>query len=225
ELHSGSGLIRYATWGILLILVVLVFYWWLTRVEMEEPVAIPAEEQDRIGMQELAVEQPVLQPIPVVEEAPQAETSSQRVVEESEQVLSEIDEVLSGSDRLLVPADGEPQQPVETEVQAPAVTPSPVAAATRESAIEEIPDSTTKRVVFQFSEPCWTEVRDQNGKLRIFGEIRSGRTRTLDSRLGPFSVLLGNALGVKLTIDGEPFDLKPFTRGKVARFTLDPQRL
>lgn len=225
ELHSGSGLIRYATWGILLILVVLVFYWWLTRVEMEEPVAIPAEEQDRIGMQELAVEQPVLQPIPVVEEAPQAETSSQRVVEESEQVLSEIDEVLSGSDRLLVPADGEPPQPVETEVQAPAVTPSPVAAATRESAIEEIPDSATKRVVFQFSEPCWTEVRDQNGKLRIFGEIRSGRTRTLDSRLGPFSVLLGNALGVKLTIDGEPFDLKPFTRGKVARFTLDPQRL
>ncbi|PUB86668.1 MAG: hypothetical protein DBP00_11195 [gamma proteobacterium symbiont of Ctena orbiculata] len=227
ELHSGSGLMRYVTWGILLVMVVLVFYWWLTRVELDEPVAIPDVEQDRVGVQELTVEQPVSKSIPAEEEMPQAETSSQRVVEESEQVLSEIEGVLSTSDRLLEPAGEESQQPqqVETEGQAPVVAPPPVAVATRESDVEETSGSVSKRVVFQFSEPCWTEVRDQNGKLRIFGEIRSGRTRTLDSRLGPFSVLLGNAAGVNLTIDGERFDLKPFTRGKVARFTLDPERL
>ncbi|MCU7884286.1 MAG: DUF4115 domain-containing protein, partial [Candidatus Thiodiazotropha sp. (ex Lucinoma annulata)] len=52
-----------------------------------------------------------------------------------------------------------------------------------------------------------------------------GAKRSLNSQLGPFNVILGNAAAVRLTINGNPFDLKPFTRGKVARFTLDPAQL
>ncbi|MES9993048.1 MAG: RodZ domain-containing protein [Candidatus Thiodiazotropha sp.] len=223
DLHSGSGLVRYVTWGILLLMVGLVLYWWLTRVELDEPVSMPAQEQELLGPEDLAVEQAVVAPTPAVQELAQTPPPV-RVVEESEQVLSEIDEVLSSSNELLGPAAEERPQTVEIETP---VTVTPVQAATpvEKPRLEQTSDRVSRRVVFQFSEPCWTEVRDQNGKLRIYGEISSGRVRTLDSRLGPFSVLLGNAIGVKLTIDGEPFDLEPFTRGKVARFTLDPQRL
>ncbi|MEW8506318.1 MAG: RodZ domain-containing protein [Candidatus Thiodiazotropha sp.] len=236
ELHSASGLMRYLTWGILLLLVGLALYWWLTRVELNEPVSIPAQEQEqeqdqeqqeseRIAAENLPMEQSVMEPAPAATAEEIAQTApSPQVVEESEQVLNEIDDLLTSSDRLLGPVDEEPDQATETEAPAP-LAPPQVAAPVEESRVEEVSEIISKQVVFRFSEPCWTEVRDQNGKLRIFGEIGSGRVRTLDSRLGPFSVLLGNAVGVKLTIDGEHFDLKPFTRGKVARFTLDPQRL
>ncbi|PUB83565.1 MAG: hypothetical protein DBP02_11595 [gamma proteobacterium symbiont of Ctena orbiculata] len=221
ELHSGHGVMRYVTWGILLILAALVFFWWQTRVELEEPAALPAQEQVESGIQDPLLDQEIQQPVPAVEEEEsQPPSPSEQLVEESEQVLIEIEEVLSTSDQPPLPAGGTLQQSVETEEPGPVIAP-----VQEEEPAEEVAPLLSKKVVFLFSESCWAEVRDRDGKLRIFGELGSGKRRTLDSQLGPFSVLLGNAPGVELTIDGEPFDLKPFTRGKVARFNLDPNRL
>ncbi|MBT3024188.1 MAG: DUF4115 domain-containing protein [Candidatus Thiodiazotropha sp. (ex Lucina aurantia)] len=224
ELHSGHGVMRYVTWGILLILAALVFFWWQTRVEMEEPAALPAEEQVESTILDPLLDQEIQQPVPAVEEEVSQPPSpspspSEQLVEESEQVLNQIEEVLSTSDQPPSPAGGL-HQPVETEQPGPVIVP-----VQEEEPAEEVAPILSKKVVFLFSESCWAEVRDRDGKLRIFGELGSGKRRTLDSQLGPFSVLLGNAPGVELTIDGEPFDLKPFTRGKVARFNLDPNRL
>jgi cytoskeleton protein RodZ len=231
ELHSGYGMMRYVTWGILFSLVALVAFWWLTRVDLEEPIPIQSQEQAEMGVEESPVDRFVPQSLPVEQDVVQTNASSQPVVEESEQALGEIEAAPSSTDQLL-PPQGESPAPSAADVQPvqPATPPREVAP-TRESepAQESEPQvaagTESKRVLFVFSEPCWTEVRDQNGKLRIFGEIGSGRERVLDSRLGPFSILLGNAAGVRLSIGGELFDLKPFTRGKVARFTLDPDRL
>ncbi|MES9827037.1 MAG: RodZ domain-containing protein [Candidatus Thiodiazotropha sp.] len=221
ELHSGHGVMRYVTWGILLIMAALVFFWWQTRVELEESAALPAQEQVESGIQDPLLDQEIQQPVPAVEEqVPQSPTPTEQLVEESEQVLTEIEEVLSTSDQPPLPAGGTLQQPVETEEPDPVIVPIQ-----EEEPAEEVAPLLSKKVVFLFSESCWAEVRDRDGKLRIFGELGSGKRRTLDSQLGPFTVLLGNAPGVELTIDGEPFDLKPFTRGKVARFNLDPNRL
>ncbi|MEW8029760.1 MAG: RodZ domain-containing protein [Candidatus Thiodiazotropha sp.] len=221
ELHSGHGVVRYVTWGILLILAALLFFWWQTRVELEEPASHSAEEQLETGMQDPVLDQDIPQPLPAAEEeASRPAPPSEQLVDESEQMLGEIDEVLSTTDQTLSSEDDILQQPVEKE------EPDPVTAPSQETEpAEEVTPSLSKKVVFLFSESCWTEVRDRDGKLRIFGELGAGKSRTLDSQLGPFSVLLGNASGVELTIDGEPFDLKPFIRGKVARFTLDANRL
>lgn len=224
ELHSGHGVIRYVTWGILLILAGLLFFWWQTRVELEEPESVATEEQLDTVVQDPVIEQVIPQPQPQPQTAeadmPQSDSPSEEVVEASERLLDEIDEVITTSDQLLIPLEDNPSQSAE-EAQ-----PDPVSLPTQE--VEPTPEVVavvSKRVVFLFNESCWTEVRDRDGKLRIFGELASGKRRTLDSRLGPFRVLLGNAAGVELNIDGEAFDLKPFTRGKVARFTLDPNRL
>jgi cytoskeleton protein RodZ len=224
ELHSGHGVVRYVTWGVLFILTALVFFWWQTRVDVVEPTHLPAEQQLETQLQDPPPGQVMLQPIPTEEEVSQAEPPSQQVVQESEQVLSEIDELLSSSDQPQTTADDDLQQPVVESVKPDPVTASEQVAESTES-VEEAAPAASKRVVFLFKASCWTEVRDREGKLRIFGELGSNKRRTLDSRLGPFSVLLGNAPAVELTIDGESFDLKPFTRGKVARFTLDPNRL
>ncbi|MEW7984187.1 MAG: helix-turn-helix domain-containing protein [Candidatus Thiodiazotropha sp.] len=221
ELHSGHGVMRYVTWGILLIMAALVFFWWQTRVELEEPAALPAQEQVESAIQDPLPDQEIQQPVPAVEEqVSQSPSPTEQLVKQSEQVLIEIEEVLSTSDPPPLPAGGTLQQPVETEESGPVIVP-----VQEEEPAEEVAPLLSRKVVFLFSESCWAEVRDRDGKLRIFGELGSGKRRTLDSQLGPFTVLLGNAPGVELTIDGEPFDLKPFTRGKVARFNLDPNRL
>jgi cytoskeleton protein RodZ len=220
ELHSGHGVVGYVTWGILLILAVLVYFWWQSRVELEQPTSPVEEEQVEIDVQDPALDQIIPQPIPVEEEVSQPETPEDRVVEESEQVLSEIDKLLSTADQGQLPVDDTLRQPVVVEESEP-VTVQPQVT----ESVDDAAPVVSKRVVFLFRDACWTEVRDRNDKLQIYGEQASDRLRTLDSRLGPFTILLGNAPEVELTIDGEPFDLKPFTRGKVARFTLDLDRL
>jgi cytoskeleton protein RodZ len=232
ELHSGHGVVRYVTWGILLILAVLVFFWWQSRVELEEPSSPAEEEPVEIDVQDPALDQVIPQPIPMEEEVSQPATPKDRVVEESEQVLSDIDKLLSTPDQRQSPVDDTLQQPDVVVEPEPVTSPSQVPAPSQVTApsrvtefVDEEAPVVSKRIVFLFREPCWTEVRDRDGKLSIYGVLGSDKQRILDSRLGPFTVLLGNAPGVELTIDGEPFDLKPFTRGKVARFTLDLDRL
>ena len=40
----------------------------------------------------------------------------------------------------------------------------------------------------------------------------------------PYKLVLGNASAVSITVDGKPFDLTPYIRGKVARLTLNPDQ-
>ena len=81
------------------------------------------------------------------------------------------------------------------------------------------------QLMFLFSGPCWVEVRDASGKARIFGEMREGARRSVDANLGPFSITLGNADVVELTVNGQAYDLTPHVRGNVARFSLDPSKI
>ena len=73
---------------------------------------------------------------------------------------------------------------------------------------------------FVFETDSWVEVRD--GKDRIlFSQLNPvGAEHRMQARR-PVSLVIGNARGVKLTYNGEAFDLTPHTRVEVARFTLE----
>lgn len=75
-----------------------------------------------------------------------------------------------------------------------------------------------------FSGPCWVDVRDSTGEIQLFGEMSKGDRRLLSGR-PPYSLLLGNASVVELTVNGQPVDVQSRARGNVARFDLDPSRL
>jgi cytoskeleton protein RodZ len=79
-------------------------------------------------------------------------------------------------------------------------------------------------VVMEFTGPCWVDIRDSERRFKIFGEMGAGDRRVLEGT-PPYSVILGNAAAVRITVAGEPFDLEGIARGNVARFTLDPERL
>ncbi|MBV2089993.1 MAG: DUF4115 domain-containing protein [Candidatus Thiodiazotropha sp. (ex Ctena orbiculata)] len=229
-IHSGQGLMRLVTWGVVIALAALLFFWWQTQAELEPPEPFPITEES----------QP--QELPMVE--PSADTAGQiDAVDERQTEPVLLDDPLPELEEMAAPPQNEAlEEAVAADPQSQPSSPTPVAAEPQSepeveqtepariepvAVVEESPtvESRSKSLLFSFEGPCWTEVRSLDGKARIIGEMRSGAKRRLSSEYGPFSVVLGDVAVVTLTIDGQPFDLAPFTRGKVARFTLDPDQL
>ena len=75
-------------------------------------------------------------------------------------------------------------------------------------------------VKFTLGAASWIEVYDDSGK-RLYYDL-AGAGSTLDlSGAGPLQVFLGNAPGVSVELEGQPFDLKSFVRpDNTARFKL-----
>jgi cytoskeleton protein RodZ len=80
------------------------------------------------------------------------------------------------------------------------------------------PPNDGRRLSFQFQGESWIEVKDASGLVILTGIYQSG----IQSAAGrpPFEVVIGNAAVVALRDNGQPVDLKPYTRSEVARLTL-----
>ncbi len=71
----------------------------------------------------------------------------------------------------------------------------------------------------RFSENCWVEVRDGNGKTVHLGLEPAGSSLSLRG-VAPFHVVLGNATGTELTFDGDVVVLDERRDGDVARLVI-----
>lgn len=74
-------------------------------------------------------------------------------------------------------------------------------------------------LTLEFDQASWVEVRDQSGARLAFQTVPAGEKRAF-SVGAPFSVLVGNARGVRAQVQGNRVDLEPFVRGNVARFAV-----
>lgn len=75
-------------------------------------------------------------------------------------------------------------------------------------------------VAINFEQDAWVEIRDKSGKI-IFSKLsRRGETQAVQGK-PPFSVVVGNAAGVRIAYNGKPFDLAPHIKVNVARFKLE----
>ena len=72
------------------------------------------------------------------------------------------------------------------------------------------------------SADTWVEISDANGDQLELDLIRAGSSRQYNGQ-APFDVMIGRASAVVLDLDGSAVDLGPYTRGNVARMTLQPQ--
>lgn len=70
-----------------------------------------------------------------------------------------------------------------------------------------------------FDQASWVEVRDQSGAKLAFQTVSAGETRSFSAG-APFTVLIGNARGVRADVAGAPVDLRSFVRGNIARFAV-----
>lgn len=139
------------------------------------------------------------------------------------------------------PADARPSPAAQAagggEVR-PAAEPAPEPAAAAAEAAESAPPAAdepseepadggsagaaaTIPLVFSFAGESWAEVTDARGERLLFGLNAAGRTVTVRGE-PPFTVVLGNADAVALTVDGEPYEIPRTGRqGNLARFAVD----
>ena len=115
----------------------------------------------------------------------------------------------------------EPQAQAGADDEAPSLALEGVA-----NAVPESVDGTTAvsgvvgELTLVFDDESWVSVDDATGR-QLFGDLgQNGRTVTVAGQV-PFSILVGNALAVRMEFDGESVDLGPFTReNNVARLEL-----
>jgi len=72
----------------------------------------------------------------------------------------------------------------------------------------------------EFADESWTEIKDASGRM-LLRQLNPADTRVDIHGQPPFDVVIGNASQVRMTYNGRPIDLKPFTDSTVARFTLE----
>ncbi len=206
EVSSGHAGVRLVTWGIVLILVGLVFVWWRGYIDWGKagrafvPGGAPAPEPRSLMLPserpDLSLSAPdsggPVEPAPGFTPPP----------EESSAAPS--------------PSPAPARTPTQGEAppEAPPVARSPVPAPVAES-------KPASRVVFQFLAASWVDIRDSTGRFRISGLIDKGEKRTAEG-VPPWSVVLGNSHAVSITVDGRPFDHSRYASGNVARFKLNP---
>jgi cytoskeleton protein RodZ len=140
-----------------------------------------------------------------------------------------------------------PAEISKTDVAPPAVVPSPPAATNKETsgvaqtnttaptergAVEQaakqgaepggprrITETGDDRLTFAFTQDCWVDVKDRQGRT-IYSELsRSGQSLELIGQ-APFMIMLGYAPGVTLSFNGERVTLTPHTRNNVATLAL-----
>ena len=98
-------------------------------------------------------------------------------------------------------------------VPAPADTAEPTIAPTRAAS------GAAPTVLLRFTGDSWAEVMDRNGKILLSQLSSAGAEHALDGEL-PLNVVIGDANFASVEVRGAAFNLQPFTRNNVARFTI-----
>ena len=80
-------------------------------------------------------------------------------------------------------------------------------------------NSLENKVVLSFSETSWVDIRDESQDRLAFQTYAAGDVMEVSAE-GVLSILLGNAKGVAMTLNGQDYDLTGHTEGVYAKFTV-----
>lgn len=162
--------------------------------DMSAPTQEQVEQTDPVEMSDEA-------PLPVEEQAEEAETEAEAPVNEMEAV-----------------AEAEMEEVAEEQIEAPAVTSEAPAHVAEASAPSETPaeqalaadaDGARQRVLITATDVCWLLAKvdggDEEGGVTVDVTLQPGQAKLLRFNKN-MTVKLGNAGGVDLTLNGEVYD-------------------
>lgn len=112
----------------------------------------------------------------------------------------------------------EPQLP-DPRVEEPEPSFAAVASEPVERAVEPAVSAPAAPLALRLAADSWIEVRDAYGNNLLTGTLSGPETYEI-SAPAPYRLVIGHAAVVEVLHHGEPVDLTPYTRGRVARFTL-----
>jgi len=123
--------------------------------------------------------------------------------------------VVPQADSSVVP----PQLPVATSSSAVSVSESAAVPAVETGAAAKTTDG-MDRLVFDFTQDAWVEIKDGNGKI-VFSRLGKAGSREQVEARAPLSLVVGNARYVKLERNGSQVDLGASSKVPVARLKLE----
>lgn len=97
--------------------------------------------------------------------------------------------------------------------------PAPTDTAEPTVASSVIASGAAPTLVLRFNGASWAEVTDRGGKILLSQSNSEGAEHALDGEL-PLTVVIGDANFASVEVRGFAFNLRPFTRNNVARFTI-----
>jgi len=113
------------------------------------------------------------------------------------------------------------EAPVEPETAAPAPpAPKTESADAPVSRGKSGGNSRGRRIELEFQRESWVEIKDRDG-MTLLSQLNPADTQKVVEGAPPFSVIIGNAANVRVTYKNAPFDLRPYVKIEVARFTLE----
>jgi cytoskeleton protein RodZ len=129
-------------------------------------------------------------------------------------------------------AAGSDLVPVEVEQEAPAVPPADAtgapAAMTADASVAPVATAVpppvgaaNDRLDLTVAENCWVDVRDATGAKVYSSNAQPGVPVSLTGA-APFTVVLGNAPGARLSVNGKAVDVESNIRGRVAQLVVGP---
>ncbi len=216
KISTEHGVVRLTTWVIVLLLVAAVVLWWrgylreagrqiVDTIESVSPVISAVSNESDTAEQQQALLEPFLQP----------EGKSDDKVAEPAATKAEVKTETASGDSQPEPASGPAQDSEPTPEADSTPAEEPQIAATPGPVV----DVSAGSVVFEFTGTSWIKVMDAQGKVRLKGELNAGDRRKLRGD-SPYSVIVGNVPAVSMMVNGRPFDMGPYTRRSVAKFTI-----
>ena len=196
---------------------------WMVSQQLPQLAGEPEPLPAGLDAQLAGIEDPPAAPVAAPAEPPPVPKSPLETVADE---LSPADETVSLALLESAATPGGPTAPPApaTEPAVPVEAPDPTATPAAESEPPQPPQVPEQyQLVLEFSEECWVEVQDARGKQLVYGLLRADDTRQL-SGPAPFSIKLGNAQAVRISLNGQPVERSVYLpeRGTVSRFVLDP---
>lgn len=220
---SNDLSMRVASYSLGLVAVVLFVVWFQsTQEESEVPVVnIESTEAPVVNVEssEVLVNESVasedrdltISELPLIEEAPVEIVTESNVESDSNLIVSDITVIETNE---LVASD---------EVDTDELKKDKIITLSKKA--NPVASSGTDVVVLTAKDDCWVEISDANNQLLYFSLLKKGEITQLQGQ-EPFSVFLGKANSVVITLNDIQYDASKYVRSnQIARFTMSMDKL
>ncbi len=119
-------------------------------------------------------------------------------------------------------AESNASQPITGAAQqGAAVGAAPVAITAQQAGVAQPAVTGPDRVDLSVAQSCWVDVRDATGS-KVFSNNVAARGSVTIGGSAPFTIVLGNAPGARVSVNGKPVDVESNIRGRVATLVAGP---
>jgi cytoskeleton protein RodZ len=191
EVTTRDGAVRFATFLVVGVLILLAVVWWQGRSSRPIAVESAVQMQEQSTDANAGVEHPEMTPAPPI----------------------------SGDATTSHPPAAEAEEPPVPDVAAEPPVAGASGNESGVASSQPATSHATAQLILHTRDTSWADVRDASGNQLLYMLVPAGRHITL-SGVPPFTVFVGNPEGVAVEFNGKYIDAAQFKRGLVARFTL-----